>query len=412
MEPDDELDDDGRAAGWVDPDDRLWRHPSEVMATPWPGASRPRRMRWQWGREPRLWSVAMLAGLIGALLASGVISVTGTFRGSTTTVVHPLESVMVPAANAPTLASFTSDDDTVHVAQVLRPSIVEIEVNGDKGNASGSGVVYRSDGYIITNNHLVEGVASIQAALADGKQLKATKVGGDADTDIAVVKVEAADPLTVAPLGTAKNLKVGQDAIAIGSPVGMAGGASVSKGVVSALGRQVTARTGSPSLFDMIQTDRPGAPGASGGALVDRTGGVIGITTAVASTDSASDSIGFATPIDIARDTAEQLITTGRAVHVWMGVEGEDVDAATATKLSVKGGAVVRTVRTKSPAAASGLEPQDVIVAVEGHAVTSMSDLVVALRAHRPGQVVTIGYLRDGQPGSAKVTLIERPKGL
>jgi S1-C subfamily serine protease len=162
----------------------------------------------------------------------------------------------------------------------------------------------------------------------------------------------------------------------------------------------------------MIQTAAPLAPGSTGGALVDRTGGVIGITTALAVTDTVSDGIGFATPIDIARDTAEQLITTGRAIHVWIGVEGEDVDAATASKLSVKGGALVRTVRAKSPAAASGLEPQDVIVAVEGHSVTSMSDLVVALRAHRPGQNVTIGYLRDGQPGSAKVTLAERPKGL
>src|SRR5262249_19885949 len=159
-----------------------WRHPSEVAATPWPVATQPPRTR-RWGREPKLWSVALLAGLIGALLASGVIGTTGTFRRSMTTVVHPMESVMVPAAN--TLTSFTSDDDAVRIAQMLRPSIVEIEVNGDKGSSSGSGLVFRSDGYIITNNHLIDGAASIEAGLADGRQLKATKVGGDADTDIA-----------------------------------------------------------------------------------------------------------------------------------------------------------------------------------------------------------------------------------
>ena len=415
MEPDDELDDDGRVAGWIHPDDRLWRHPSEVAETPWPMGAQPRRLRWRWGREPKLWSVAMLAGVIGALLATGVISATGAFRHDSTTVVRPMEQVVVPASNVGTLASATvggDDDPVVRIAERLRPAIVEIQTDGNKGAASGSGVLFRDDGYVITNNHVIDGAATIVVVLANGRQLKGTKVGGDADTDIAVVKVDGSGNLPIATLGTAKDLKVGQEAIAIGSPLGLVGGPSVSKGVVSALGRQVTTKNGGPALLDMIQIAAPIAPGSSGGALVDRSGAVIGITTALAVTDVGAEGVGFATPIDIARDTAEQLIATGHAIHVWIGVEGEDVDSATATQLSVDGGAMVKNVRTSSPAAAGGLQPQDVIVAIDSRTVTSMSDLVVALRSRKPGDTVTIGFLRDGRPGVAKVTLAERPKNL
>src|SRR5436190_13357993 len=299
MEPDDELDDDGRVAGWIHPDDRLWRHPSEVGETPWPMSRRPRRLaaRWRWRREPRLWSVALLAGVIGALLATGVISATGAFRRQLTTVVRPTEQIVVPAANIGTLASATfggGDDPVVRIAQQLRPAIVQLQVDGNKGDASGSGVLFRDDGYIITNNHVVEGAATIVVILANGRQLKAAMVGGDADTDVAVVKVDGGQ-LPIAMLGSARNLKVGQEAIAIGSPLGMVGGPSVSKGIVSALGRQVTAKNGGPQMLDMIQTDAPIAPGSSGGALVDHSGAVIGITTALAVTDVGSEGLGFAT---------------------------------------------------------------------------------------------------------------------
>jgi S1-C subfamily serine protease len=196
---------------------------------------------------------------------------------------------------------------------------------------------------------------------------------------------------------------VGNQALAIGSPLGLAGGPSLSVGVVSALGRQVESQEG-PPLLDMIQTDAPIAPGSSGGALCDADGAVIGITTAIAVSDVGAEGLGFATPIDIARDVAEQLITTGKVVHVWLGIEGEDgVNNA---------GALVRKVRDDSPAAKAGIKARDIITTVEGHRVTSMAGLVVALRSRKPGQVVKIALSRDGKNVTVDATLVDRPRNL
>src|SRR5205085_4093132 len=167
-----------------------------------------------------------------------------------------------------------------------------------------------------------------------------------------------------------------------------------------------------PPLLDMIQTDASIEPGSSGGALVDYDGNVIGITTAIAVSDNGTQGVGFVIPIDIARETAEQLIDTGKVVHVWMGVEGEDVDADTADQLRITGGALVKSVRGKSPASAAGLTARDIITQVDGKAVTSMGGLIVALRSHRPGDAVAVGYLRNGDYRVVQVTLMVRPKNL
>ncbi|MGI8984735.1 MAG: S1C family serine protease, partial [Acidimicrobiales bacterium] len=181
-------------------------------------------------------------------------------------------------------------------------------------------------------------------------------------------------------------------------------------GVVSALHRTVRTRTGQ-SLIDMVQTDAPIAPGSSGGALLDAGGRVIGITTAMAMTDTGAEGFGFATPIDSARSAAEQLITTGKVVTAWLGVEGSDLDGATALDLAIDGGAMVERVMTDSPAARAGLAARDVIVRVDGAPITSMGMLVVAMRAHRPGDVLTVEIVRDGQRHGMKVTCAERPAG-
>ncbi|MCU1498183.1 MAG: Peptidase [Acidimicrobiales bacterium] len=421
MDGNDELDEDGPGPGWVHPDDRLWRHPSEVAETPWPAAfAGPNRhgltalARGRLSaREPKVWSVALLAGVIGALLSTGLIAASGALRRNTTMVVRPTEQVILPAANVANATTMltSSESPVVGIAAKLRPAIVELQIASNKGRSSGSGVILRSDGHILTNNHVIDGATTITVVMANGRQLKAKLVGADPDTDIAVVKIDNAGELATAPLGTAGDLKVGQQAVAIGSPLGLVGGPSVSVGVVSALGRQIGAKDG-PQLLDMIQTDAPIAPGSSGGALVDRYGAVIGITTAIGVSDVGAEGLGFATPIDIARDIADQLIATGKALHVWMGVEGEDTDSSTATQLSIVGGATVKSVRGGSPAASAGIAAQDVIVAVDDQPVKSMGALVVALRSRRPGDKATIGYLRDGQPGVARVTLSERPKNL
>jgi putative serine protease PepD len=284
----------------------------------------------------------------------------------------------------------------------VRPAIVQIEVEGVEGIGTGSGVLLRTDGHVLTNHHVIDGADKITVVMADGQERAGKLIGGDPDTDVAVVKVDGVS-LPTATLGSALNLKVGNQAIAIGSPLGLAGGPSLSVGVVSALGRQVDSREG-PPLLDMIQTDAPIAPGSSGGALLDSTGSVIGITTAIAVSDVGAEGLGFATPIDIARDVAEQLITTGKVVHVWLGIEGEDGTG--------NSGALVRRIRSDSPAAKAGVKERDVITSVAGRPVTSMSALVVALRTRKPGQVVSIGLSRDGKPLTVEATLVERPKNL
>jgi S1-C subfamily serine protease len=395
MEPEEGFDDDEPASRWLPPDDRLWRHPSEITAHPPPAAL---TLAHGGGREPRAITIAVLSGLISSLLTAGLIAVAGGFEEQRV----PVRSVEreAPRTVQPVSSVTGSVDNVVAIAERLRPAIVQLEISGNAIEGTGSGVLFRDDGHVLTNHHVIDGADDITVVMSDGKEHEADLVGGDPETDIAVVKIDGGGFPTAA-LGTAAGLKVGHQAIAIGSPLGLAGGPSLSVGVVSALGRQVESREG-PPLLDMIQTDAPIAPGSSGGALLDAGGAVIGITTAIAVSDVGAEGLGFATPIDIARDVAEQLITTGEVSHVWLGIEGEDGD----------GGALVRRVRAGSPAAEAGIRARDVITSLEGRPVTSMGALVVSLRSRRPGQEVRIGITRDGSPLTVTATLAERPKNL
>ncbi|HWW43921.1 MAG TPA: trypsin-like peptidase domain-containing protein [Acidimicrobiia bacterium] len=399
VELDDGFDDDEPTGQWLPPDDRLWRHPSEVAAYPWPESSRR-------GREPRAWTTAVLAAAISSLLTTGLIAASGGFRNRTT-VVRSVESVALPVAQR---SAQTGNNQIVDIAERIRPAIVQLDVDTADSKASGSGVMIRSDGEILTNNHVVQDARSISVIMADGREFPARVVGADADTDVAVVKVDG-NQFATAPLGSADGLKVGAVAIAVGSPLGLAGGPSVSVGVISALGRQIDSHSG-PSLLDMIQTDAPIAPGSSGGALLDNTGAVVGVTTAIAVSDVGAEGLGFATPIDIARDVADQLINTGKVVHVWLGVEGEDVTPQTSGDLGTDSGALVRKIRAGSPAAKSGIAVRDVITSIDGKPIRSMAALVVALRLRHPGDTAVLGIVHDGKPKTIRVTLAERPKTL
>lgn len=390
-------DDDEPVAGWLHPDDRLWRHPSELSHAEL--AALPTRST----IDNRVWLVALLGGLIGSLLTAGLVTASGGFDRKTV----PTRSVERVATQAPGLR-IAGPTTNVEIADRVRPTIAKLLVDSDQGESSGSGVILRDDGHILTNNHVIEGARSITVELADGKEYPARLVGGDADTDVAVVKIEGRFPPAL--LGTADGLKVGQPALAIGSPLGLAGGPSLSVGVVSAIGREVPSRDG-PPLYDMIQTDAPIAPGSSGGALVDASGAVIGITTAIAVDPTVgAEGLGFATPIDIARDVAEQLIATGKVVHVWLGIEGTDVDDATADAMQIKGGVLIRSVKRGSPADEAGIRDRDVIVAVGDRKITTMGALVVALRTRRPGDTISLTLVRDRESRTVRATLTDRPK--
>ncbi|MDP8987674.1 MAG: S1C family serine protease [Actinomycetota bacterium] len=386
------------------PDDRLWRHPSEVEP-PRPASSRPGP-----GGRPATspWAVALVSGLVGSVLTLGVVAATGALhdRGTSAGVVAPSST---PPATA---GSGDGDrdgegDGVVAIAEAVSPAIVRVEASGPR-RSTGSGVAFRDDGHVLTNAHVVEGAESIDVVLADGSEHRGRLVGSDPLTDIAVVAVETDGPFPVAVLGSAADLRVGQPAVAIGSPLGLIGGASVTTGVVSALGRRLPNPEG-PPLLDMIQTDAAIAPGSSGGALLDRSGNVIGITTAIALSDTGADGFGFATPIDIARAVAEDIIATGQATHVWLGIEGRDLDDRSAREAGVDGGAVVESVVETSPADEAGLAPGDVIVRLATDPLPSMSALVIALREHDPGEVIELEVLRDGDRVTVSVELEARP---
>lgn len=369
------------------PDDRVWRHPSEV------GVKRPSVRR-------QLWVVGLVSAVTASLLSTGLAVVAGTLldqgNGS-----GSLLSAVLPGRLPAT------DDRIVDIAEHLRPALVQLRVDNSR-TTTGSGFIFRSDGHILTNAHVVEGGTSLVVVLSNGRELPARLLGSDAVTDTAVVKVDGG-PYQVAQLGTTADLEVGQQVIAIGSPFGRAGGPSVTVGVVSALHRTVRARESAQALVDMVQTDAPVAPGSSGGALLDADGNVIGVTTAVA--DSGNGGFGFAIPIDTARSAADQLIGAGKVTNVWMGVECIDLDGATAVDLDVVGGTMVDGVRTDSPAEHAGLTARDVIVSIDGRAVRSLAMLFVMLREHRPGDVIVLDVVRAKEHRAFRVTVAERPPG-
>lgn len=396
-DPDDELSGFGPP---LPPEDRLWRHPSELSQAPLPGPRPPAPA------HPSLrptWLVAGAAGMVGALLSLGILAATGTI-GRTRIVEH---DVVEKVATLPASLQGGASTGVADIAERIKPSICRLDVTTAKGGTTGSGVLFRDDGYLLTNAHVVASSTKVRVVLADGRVFDGAVVGTDDMTDLAVLRIQATEKLPVAVLGSALRLRVGEPAIAVGSPLGLPGGPSVTEGVISAIGRQVTNPSG-PTLHDMIQTDAPIAPGSSGGALADARGALIGITTSVAVSDAGSEGFGFAVPIDIAHTVAEEIIATGKAHHVWLGVEGGDLDMATAERLGVSGGATVQRVLGDSPAALAGIRTGDVIVAVAGQPVTSMSGLVVALRTRRAGDDVRLTVLRDGRQRTVTVTLGER----
>jgi S1-C subfamily serine protease len=347
-----------------------------------------------------VWGVAAVAGLLGAVATLGVLTVTTGFDRSN---VERSVVEKVPVSQVVTdLVGGHQNRGVVAITRQVSPAIARLEATSAAGTATGSGVLFRDDGYLLTNAHLVNGAQSVLVVLADGSDHDGTVVGVDAWTDIAVVKIEGTG-FDVAVLGSAEGLDVGQPAIAIGSPPVIDGGPSVSVGVVSALGRRVTSADG-VELHAMIETDAKVAPEAVGGALVDGSGVVIGVTT----TPAGEKGLGFATPIDVAKSVAMDIIATGSAHHVWLGVKATDLDATTAKTLGVDGGAKLAAVIGDSPAALAGLLVDDVITAIDGAPVSSMTALVLALRSHDPGDLVEIGYLRAGEPSTCTVTLTEK----
>lgn len=400
MSMDDDADDDGPGIGPpLPPDDRLWRHPSELTAWgPGSSAGRPDAATTATGRGST-WPVAAVAALVGAALCGGVLAVTGALSDDRGQLI--VEKVAVtPVVSSPMLQD---PGGAQALAEKVGSSVAHLMVTTDAGTAPASAVVFRDDGLLLTSAREVSGATAIVVVLTDGRRFDGELVGADLPTDVAVVAIDA-DDLTVAILGSADAVSIGAATMALGWPGAGGGRPSVATGVISALDRRLD--VDGASLHGLLQTDAPIEAAWAGGPLVDASGAVIGITTDLAGPGTG---FGFATPIDLARRMAVELIASGKVTHGWLGVECTDLALADAEQLGVAGGVVVRQVMRGSPAAESGLEPADVITDVGGDEVASSSGVVVAMRRHKPGEQVVVGYWRDGRRHETTITVVEHP---
>ncbi|MET1038454.1 MAG: trypsin-like peptidase domain-containing protein [Aeromicrobium sp.] len=298
------------------------------------------------------------------------------------------------------------------VAAKVLPSVVQINVKGGQESGSGTGIIISSDGNILTNNHVVD-VASdggtITVAFNDGTNTTAEIVGTDPKTDLAVIKAEGKTGLTAATLGTSADLKVGQEVVAIGSPFGLE--STVTQGIVSALNRPVSSSdgsgTGQPTTFPAVQTDAAINPGNSGGPLVDLDGNVIAINSAIrsgttTSGDAGSIGLGFAIPVDLAKNVSKQLLEGKTVEHAQIGVS---VDNFLGTDGITGIGAEVKELTPNGAGEEAGLKEGDVITAVNDNLIPTSEALVAAVRGFNPGEKVTLTYTRNGEKAQVEVTL-------
>ncbi|MFO7166735.1 MAG: trypsin-like peptidase domain-containing protein [Chloroflexota bacterium] len=280
---------------------------------------------------------------------------------------------------------------------------------GQPRRSSGSGVIVSEEGYIITNHHVIEGQQSLAVIFADGSRRDATLVGSDPLMDVAVLKVDGPVPGMMV-LGDSSQLQPGETVIAIGSPLGDFRN-TVTVGVVSALNRTVSGN----APDGLIQTDAAINSGNSGGPLINLRGEVVGINTLVVRgsgfTGAQAEGLGFAVPSNIVRRVSEQLIATGRVIYPFLGITFITIDAQSAVdyNLPVQAGALVSEVVPDGPSAQAGLQPGDVITAIQGRAIGQDATLRSLLLEHRPGERVTLDILRNGQQMQLEVTLAERP---
>jgi putative serine protease PepD len=340
----------------------------------------------------RLAAGIALGALVGASVAGGIVAVADDNGAA------PAPAAATPATASPVAATHNSIAALVAKAE---PSVVSIHDDitqtdqfgqTQSGQAAGSGFVLTADGYIVTNDHVVDGASNITVDFHDGSTAKARIVAADPNGDLAVLKVDRTG-LTPLPLGSSASLQVGDQLVAIGNALDLSGGPTVTTGIVSATGRSLQEENG-VTLADMIQTDTAINPGNSGGPLLNMAGQVVGINTAVA---GQAQNIGFAISIDHAKTLIDQLQKGDVPSHALLGV---------ATQPSTDGnGAEVADVDPGSAAAKAGLQAGDVITKVDGTAIDTPDTLAGAIAAHQAGDKVTVTYTRDGASHQVEVTL-------
>lgn len=313
------------------------------------------------------------------------------------------------SGRGPAALLLPQEQQIINIVRRISPAVVAVKTYDKSGDEDGvgSGVIVTSNGDVLTNNHVITGSAKIVVTLADGRDLTAKSLGGDPSIDLAVLKI-AANNLPVASIGDSDNLQVGQIAIAIGNPYGFE--RTVTVGVISALRRTIP--DGDESLKNLIQTDARIFPGNSGGPLLDSSGNVIGVNTAVVG--GRVGVLGFAIPINTAQDIMRQVQTQGRIIVPWIGISYGEINSEIAQKFSlpVEEGVIVASVDKNGPAALAGIRRGDIIISVEGGKVAGSADLRRAVRARSIGESINVVAMRDGKQRNFVVVVKEMPTRL
>ncbi|CAM5570703.1 protease [Streptomyces avidinii] len=365
------------------------------------GKAEPRRLGFRQGLVLGL-GVALLAGGIG-----GYVGVLAERQANT--------RLELPQA-APAADKGRAPESVAGIAASALPGVVTLHVNGATSSSTGTGFVLDAQGHILTNNHVVHGARTITVTFSTGESVAAELVGGDTGYDLAVVKVTGVRGLRPLALGNSDDVEVGDPVVAIGAPFDLSN--TVTAGIISATGRPITAGgdkgDGSDvSYVDALQTDAPINPGNSGGPLLDAGGRVIGINSAIRGGDGGDSSdqqrgsigLGFAIPVNQGKRVAEELMRTGRATHPVIGVTLDMKYSGDGARVGEEGEAGKPAVTAGGPGARAGIKPGDVITKVDGVRVHGGDELVIKIRAHRPGDPLTLTVLRDGSERTLEVVL-------
>jgi S1-C subfamily serine protease len=359
--------------------------------------------------------LAVFVGIAGGAVAGGAAAYYMVQRNLTARSVAAQPVIAQTLAQSAAAQSAASSDSMVAAVQRVSPAVVTVLNSSPQGSGSGSGVIISDKGYVLTNNHVVEGASQLAVVFNDGSRRDATLIGTDPLSDVAVIQVSGKLP-AVAAVGDAATLQPGEQVLAIGSPLGNFRN-TVTAGVISALNRSVG------SMEGLIQTDAAINSGNSGGPLINLRGEVVGLNTLVVRNDQLSmsaapvEGLGFAVPSTIFKGVAEQLISSGKVAYPFLGVSYLPIDGSVAAELNlpVQSGALIQSSREGLPAvqpgtaaARAGLRDGDIITAIDGQQLNGDTSLRQLLLQHKPGDNVTLTVLRNGQENSIQVTLGER----
>ena len=399
------------------PDDRLWRHPSEVGRDMRSASGDPSgevtvpvvaldadRRRWRPGVGTV--AVGVLSGVLASLLTVSGLALTGALDGRV--VERITEAASGPrsleATTQPALLT-TGTPDVAGIARRVEPALARLEVTTTVGRQTGTAVAVRTDGVFLTSADLLVNATDVTLVLTDGERLKATLVGVDRVTNLGVLRI-AAKATTAPTWGDSAALVFGSDAIVVGAAEQNARSPSVAKGVVSAVGATYVLDDGT-TLHDLIQTDANMVRGTKGGVLLSGNGSVVGIITTVGKDETGSDRTGFAMPIEYARALAESYIQYGHPSPVWLGIVGRTLPKDRADSLGVPGGVQVDTVAAQSPAQVAGIAAGDIIVAADQRPVETWSAMNLALRRLDPGDMLPL-TIRRGDETLQTLTFVSR----